>query len=370
VSLNEQERGGISTETSVPDANNTLKRLEPELESESGIGLLAVLDSPRQQELETHVHRTYDKEGMPKEVRRIKDFALRGDLSQLPPSTLTKENVEKLESHGITLPFIASIRGKIGCVPEEFLSHQKMLAETMGYNALELCKIAGIVHQLPNSLLTEEFLKIKKGPLEPNLYHTIAEEGQLGKIPRPELKEEYLLLYGSGKNSYHVAAFNGTFKDIPKELITTKALLSADCTGRNVLHHLASSKSLREVNPKFLTECNLLTTCGSSGYTVAHLAAKNGCLRDIPKISLTRNLLLTKDKSTETTVIELLNSENLNKLLSVMDHNNLVNLYQETKKWIKPSIERALASEIVKRELLEVTHRENNQELAGEAMDM
>jgi putative phage-type endonuclease len=94
----------------------------------------------------------------------------------------------------------------------------------------------------------------------------------------------------------HRGARNGTFDEIPRELLTVDLFLAQNNDGETALHAAARKCNLHQIPPEFFTRETLSVT-EKWGRTPLHIAAEFGCLAQMPAEILTPQLLSMRTKN-------------------------------------------------------------------------
>jgi ankyrin repeat protein len=192
----------------------------------------------------------------------------------------------------------------------------------MGWNLFHYAAYHGLLHEIPEELLTPKNLRIKNKDKE-DCFHLAAFNGNLKQIPKNLLTLENLLTQSEmleglhkyrriykekgisiekegrksvfPKNCFQLAAYNGHLNDIPTELLTEENLLLRDEYGETSFHKAAWNGKISKIPAQFLTEKNLLQE-DDDGDNCFHYSAEKGFIADIPKAFLTVKNLLTPNK--------------------------------------------------------------------------
>jgi putative phage-type endonuclease len=111
-------------------------------------------------------------------------------------------------------------------------------------------------------------------------------KSRLGKLTGESIRQTTK----SGDLPLHRGARNGTFHEIPRELLTLDLFLVQNRDGETALHVAAHSKNLSQIPAEFFT-METLSVAEKFGRTPLHIAAAYGCLGQLPREVLTPEFL-------------------------------------------------------------------------------
>jgi ankyrin repeat protein len=125
-----------------------------------------------------------------------------------------------------------------------------------------------------------------KGSFGAKWYWDAAYQGSLRFVPEELIELPALLMHcNGGKNAFHAACINGTMDKFPERFLTDQSLTSTDREGNTCFHLLAYNGKLSHL-PKNKVSCLALSLKNRQGYTSYHSAAINGKLSDIFRLGL------------------------------------------------------------------------------------
>lgn len=172
----------------------------------------------------------------------------------------------------------------------QYVSEKKILRKDPAWTEglTEWVTVEDILDQRELNKHDQESTEIKMLPTEIEDSHK--RRTKLSKLTAETIRQTTK----KGEIPLHRAARNGTFEEIPRELLTIDLFLLADQNGRTALHVAALYQHLNQIPPEFLTP-ETMTVRDKNGFTPLHSAAANGCFGQVPPHLLTPDLLAISD---------------------------------------------------------------------------
>jgi ankyrin repeat protein len=147
----------------------------------------------------------------------------RGDLRQVPKELLTEANLLVWDikfPYGALISNIAS-RGQLDCIPQEWLSFERVCTSSSSYPVLHLAAMNGSLEQIPSRFLTTD---------------------------------HFLLRGPDGETVLHCASRYRRLHRVPPNLITKELLLAQNSHGKTVLASAAQQDELNFIDPKLFVK--------------------------------------------------------------------------------------------------------------------